>query len=141
VTATTTPALVRLPDWQLRYAAFARERMGMRFVWGVNDCAIFALDAVEAMTGQRQLQHLRDYSTAYGAARRQAANDGLAGIATLAFGAPVPPRLARIGDVVLVFTGGRESLAICNGGTAMGPGPDGTVHIGMGAARAAWRVG
>jgi hypothetical protein len=41
----------RLPDWQDRLTLFIELRRSMAFAWGSNDCALFAADAVVAMTG------------------------------------------------------------------------------------------
>jgi hypothetical protein len=133
---------MRLHDWQLRYADFARERAAMPFAWGANDCCLFAADAVLAMTGVDHGAQLRGtYSTALGAARVLEEHGGVAGLATAALGAALPPALAGVGDVVLVETGGRDALAICNGTSVIGAGESGLVSFGIGAAKAAWRVG
>jgi hypothetical protein len=47
---------------------------------------------------------------------------------------------AQRGDVVLVEISGRESLAVCAGAEACGPGTAGLEFVPMTAARAAWRV-
>ena len=41
----------RLEDWPERLAAFVEARRAMPFRWGQNDCALFAADAVAAVTG------------------------------------------------------------------------------------------
>jgi hypothetical protein len=132
----------RLHDWQLRYAAFARERAAMPFAWGANDCCLFAADAVLALTGTDPAEQLRGtYSAALGAARVLEEHGGVAALATAALGPTLPPALAGVGDVVLIETGGREALAICNGTSVIGAGERGTVSYGIGAAKSAWRVG
>lgn len=133
--------LIRLYDWQLRLEAFARERLAMPFQWGRNDCALFAADAVQAMTGERLLPNMRGYSDVRGALRLIDGAGGLRSIACYALGGFVLPAYASVGDVVLVKFGKREALGICNGGTVIGPGPTGMVAIGMDAAVAAWKVG
>lgn len=131
----------RLYDWQLRLEAFAGERQAMPFQWGRNDCALFAADAVEAMTGRRLLPNMRGYSNARDALRLIDGAGGLRSIACHALGGFILPAYAKVGDVVLVKVGKREALGICNGGTVLGPGPDGAAAIGMDAAVAAWKVG
>ena len=45
--------LERWPDWDVRlqhYLEFCRDEV---FAWGVHDCASFAIDAIEVMTGKR----------------------------------------------------------------------------------------
>lgn len=131
----------KLHDHQLRFEAFILNRMHMPFSWGSNDCTTFAADAVEAVTGQRHLPELRDYSTEREAIRLLADYGGVSGIATQALGAPVPVASAQIGDVVLTKAGTRDMLAICNGATCIAPGPAGLVHLSMSTATACWRVG
>lgn len=131
---------MRCRDWQARLAAFVADRRTMPFSWGVNDCCIFAADAVCAMTGQDPAAALRGYSTAIEAARLVDQHGGLRQIATDALGAEVLPVMATIGDVVLVANEGRELLAVCNLGTAIAPGEWGIVALGMNAALAAWKV-
>ena len=132
----------RLHDWQLRFEAFARERQSQPFCWGRNDCCLFAADAVLAITGRDLAKRQRGtYSTASQALRRLRARKGVAGIATRLLGAPVPPLMARVGDLVLIEMDGMPALGVCNGTSLIGPGPDGIVAFGMGHAKAAWRVG
>ena len=47
---------------------------------------------------------------------------------------------AQRGDLVLITTAERDSLAVCNGASAVGPGVDHLEFIPMDAARAAWRI-
>jgi hypothetical protein len=134
--------MTRLHDWQLRYAAFARERAAMPFAWGANDCCLFAADAVLALTGTDPAAQLRGtYSTALGAMRVLKEHWGVAGLATNVLGASMPPALAGVGDVVLIETGDYHALAICNGTSVIGAGERGIVGYGIGAAKAAWRIG
>jgi hypothetical protein len=129
----------RFHDWQLRLEAFSRERRNVPFRWGANDCALFAADCVEALTGERLLVGLRGYD-GRGAVRLLQEMGGLHGIATQALGAPIAPAFATVGDVVLVRMADSEALGICNGGVVIGPGPRGIEVSGMDAALAAWRV-
>lgn len=131
----------RKHDWQLRLEAFARERARMPFAWGSNDCALFAADAVEAITGERLCEELRGHATAKEAMRVLRAVGGVRGVATRALGEPIPVLMAKVGDVVVIEAGKREALAICNGGTAIATGPNGMAAVPMVQARAAWRVG
>lgn len=131
---------MRRYDWQIEFSSFVRERARRPFEWGSNDCCLFAADAVQAMTGVDHAAALRGYTSAREAARVVAANGGLRKIASEALGAEISPLLAGVGDLVLVENAGRELLAICNGGTALAPGEEGTVVVSMESARAAWRV-
>lgn len=131
----------RLHDWQLRLEEFARARASRPFEWGVNDCALFAADCVQAMTGETVCAELRGQRDVRQALRDLERLGGVRGLAMRALGASVPVAFARIGDVVVIPAGKREALAVCNGGTALAPGPDGVVAVSMQQALAAWRVG
>lgn len=131
--------MTRRNDWQLQLERFVAARAERAFEWGVNDCALFAADCVEALTGERLLSNLRGYD-GRGALRLLADRGGLRGIATEALGEPVAPAFAAVGDVVLLRMGDSEALGICNGTVAMGPGPAGIEIVGMDAALAAWKV-
>jgi len=131
---------MRHPDWQIRLEAFVSERMGAPFVWGSNDCALFAADAVLAMTGADYAEEHRGHSTSIGAARAVKSGGGLQAMATKSLGDPIPTAFARPGDVVLLVVQGRSAFGICNGTTAIGPGLSEIVAVSMADAVAAWRV-
>lgn len=125
----------------MRYAKLCAERRAMPFAWGSHDCCLWAADVVQALTGQDFAAPYRGtYEDATGAARLIKRLGGLREIACAALGDAIGPRLASVGDVVLISHGGRELLAVCNGMEAIAPGPDGLVAVGMDAALAAWRV-
>jgi hypothetical protein len=138
--------LQRLPDWPLRLEAFVAERQAQPFAWGVQDCALFAADAVKALTGVDVAPPaLRQHRSARAALRSLQAHGGLHGIAQAALGTPIAPALATVGDVLLVCTHHDDSahamLALCNGSTALAPGPQGLVSVSLHSAVHAWRVG
>lgn len=132
---------MRLHDWQARLATLVDERRNIAFAWGVNDCCLWAADAVLAMTGKDFAAPFRgEYGTDREAAELVHRLGGVGAIASQALGAPVPAAMAAVGDVVLVVQDGRKALAICNGTTALTTGPHGLIPIGMDAALAAWKV-
>lgn len=131
----------RYPDWQLRLEEFVKARSSAPFAWGINDCAFFAADAVQAMTGEHLCPELREYSGAREAVRALAAVGGVEALATRALGEPIPVPFARVGDVVTIQAGKREALAICNGQTAIAPYRGGVLAVPMSQALSAWRVG
>jgi hypothetical protein len=148
--------LVRRHDWQLQHELFARQRARQPFAWGSNDCATFAADYVQAITGVDVAPDLRGYQTALEAGRVLEAQraqtraglytNGLFALATAKLGEPMPPTLAAVGDVVLLMQDDvpkhrSHMLGVCNGTTAMGPGRLGILHVGMHLAIAAWKVG
>lgn len=137
--------LTRLPDWPLRLEAFVAARQFQAFVWGRQDCALFAADAVQALTGVDVAPPLlRCHCHARAALRSMRAHGGLQAIAQAALGTPIPPVLAGVGDVLLTRPSSsayQPMLAVCNGATALAPGPYGLVSIGLGQVSHAWRVG
>lgn len=132
---------MRLHDWQVRFEAFARERAREPFAWGRNDCALFAADAVEAITGRHLCEELRGHRSAREALRVLQEIGGVRGLATAALGEPIPALMAAVGDVVVIQAGKREALAVCNGSSAITAGPAEMVAVSMQQALAAWKVG
>lgn len=62
----------RYPDWRIRFRTFIEERRYAPFIWGENDCCLFACDAARVVLvgGYDFADGLRGrYSTAIGAAR------------------------------------------------------------------------
>lgn len=135
-----TPKFQRLPDWQLRLEAFVAQRQAMPFAWGANDCALFAADAVRAITGRDPAPHMRGHRNARQAIRSQRAHCGLGSLAVAALGPSMPVQQAAVGDVVLVRVGKRLALGVCNGATALGPGAQGLAALPMTDAVLAWGV-
>jgi hypothetical protein len=137
--------LVRLADWPLRLEAFVVARQAQPFAWGGQDCALFAADAVQALTGVDVAPPaLRCHRHARAALRSLRAHGGLQAIAQAALGTPIPPVLAGVGDVLLTRPSSQSHhpmLAVCNGASALAPGPFGLVSLGLAQVSHAWRVG
>lgn len=131
----------RFHDWPERLAAYVERVTFEPFAWGLQDCALFAAGAVEAETGVHLCPELRDYKGVREALRKLREVGGVRGLAERALGEPIAPSLAQVGDVVLMTTGKRDALAICNGQTAIGVDASGVVAVPMTQARAAWRIG
>ena len=131
---------MRLPDWQLRLAEFGQARASMPFDWGSNDCCTFAAAAVLAMTGRDLRGSFPAYEGALGAARVIEEGGGLRALASRLLGDAVSPKMAAVGDVVLVLNAEHEMLAICNGTSALAPGEQRMELVGMETAVAAWRI-
>jgi len=133
--------MTRVDNWVLRYAEFMSERQSAPFVWGSNDCCLFAADCVQAITGTDLAAAWRgQYSSALQAARFLEEGGGLEAVATQALGTPVLPSYASVGDVVLFENAGRLLLGICNGELAFGPGAAGVEPLDMSTALKAWKV-
>lgn len=132
---------MRLHTWPARYAALCSSRMTAPFEWGVHDCCLWAADVVEALTGVDYAAAWRGtYSTAASAARLVEDLGGVRSIATSALGEAVSPRMAGVGDLVLIEQAGREMLGVCNGAEALVVGPTGLEAVSVGSALAAWKV-
>lgn len=129
----------RRHDWQLRLEAFTAARRGMPFAWGFNDCAGFTADALEEMTGEVLLPHLRGLGVRE-ALRTLRERGGLRAIASEALGESVSPKFAGVGDVVLIIEGKREALGLCNGNTVLSAGPRGLAVVPMARAVVCWKV-
>lgn len=133
--------MTRVDNWVLRYAEFMVERQHAPFVWGSNDCCLFAADCVQALTGTDLAAAWRGrYDSALQAARFLDEGGGLEAIAAEALGQPVSASYAGVGDVVLCENAGRLLLAICNGDLALGPGVQGVEPLDMSTALKAWKV-
>ncbi|AKJ28847.1 DUF6950 family protein [Caldimonas brevitalea] len=134
--------LQRLPDWPDRLARLIAARLTHPFMWGVHDCALWAADVVEALTGVDIAAGVRGtYSTALQAERVLRVHGGLKGLGDDTLGQPIHPLESRVGDVGLVMSGGREVCAVCNGDHWLAPAADGLAALDLFAATTAWRVG
>ena len=112
----------------------------MPFVWGSNDCCTFAAAAVEALTGDDPMASVEHYDNPLAAARLVNDAGGLLALASSFLGEAESPRMAAVGDVVLLLNEGREVLGICNGTNTISPGRDGMAVLEMTAASAAWKI-
>jgi hypothetical protein len=117
---------------------FMQARRERPFAWGTNDCASFAADAVEAMTGER-LQ-IPQAATPEAYARLLRDQGPLQAMVEALLGEPIPASFAQRGDVVLLVLDDRDTLGICVGADIAGPGADGVVLVPMSHAVAAWRI-
>lgn len=118
--------LTRYPDWPLRLAHSIEARRSRPFAWGTNDCAIFAADMIEAITGRDFAIAFRGrYKSKAGSVRMLRAH-GWADLADLA-----DAHLKRCtdrpqrGDVVLYAGRYGAFLGVYWAGEVYGPGADG----------------
>jgi len=113
---------------------------GHRFDWSDSNCAQFASGWVRAVEGRavaapslRDLAHSRRVLARLGGTLRAAVTAELARD-------PVPPSMARPGDVVLVERDGGQTLGLCAGQTAAVLTAAGVSNLPMQAASAAWHI-
>lgn len=136
----------RLPDWPERLAALIEQRRREPFAWGRHDCALWAADAVLAITGTDLAKPWRGrYRSAAGAVRiihqQGAADAGLAALVDEALCRRLHVRQAQRGDVVLADMGAMNALGVVSGaGMWCGPGAQGLVFRPLREAVAAWEV-
>ena len=133
----------RLPGWEQRLMACVRRAMDRPFEWGEHDCALFAADCVEAITGEDLAEEFRGrYMDRKGSLKvlRACGEGDLQATVTRLLGEPSDPKTARRGDLVLVRTPTGPAIAVCVGLEAVAPGRHGLTRTPMGAWRLAWRV-
>lgn len=136
--------LERLPDWNTRVANALADRAARPFAWGVNDCAIFAADVIEAATGHDLAAPYRGrYRSRRGASLTLKAN-GWASLADLADS--LLPRQAdhlRRGDIVLYAGRHGDFLGVVWAGGVFGPDDRGVRvwPLDRGLINGAWKVG
>lgn len=130
----------RLPDWPERLDRFVAGRRHQPFAWGAHDCCLFVADAVREVWGVDPAEGLRGYRSERGAARILRQFGGVGGVLEARFGEPVQVAQAQVGDVLLVHTGGRDSLALCVGSHWLAPGAHGLEAGSLSVARAARRA-
>lgn len=154
-------SLKRLADWPERLAAFLEEHERRPFAWGDNDCALFACNAVQEITGADLAADFRQpeadaprahgkYSTKEGAAlemMRQTDGGGLEAVCHKIAGLhsleEILPRQARRGDIVLFESPEGQSLGIVSldGWRIVGAGPQGLSRVPLREGLRAWRIG
>ena len=135
----------RYPDWPERLAKFIDAARIKPFVWGENDCCLFAMDCVQAITGQDLAQPYRGYTSQTQALRLLNRSGGVAGIAeAVAAKYDIPeitPLTAQRGDVCLFDIGRGNTLGIRAGEHIYAPGFKGLIGFPALQAVRAWRIG
>lgn len=142
-------SLTRHHDWEVRLHEFLQEREPEPFQWGRNDCALFACDAVLAMTGVDLAADFRNrYDNDLGAARviisfteGGSLGDLAAKIAGQHGIEEVGKLFARRGDIVLIPTENRRGalgVVSLDGWSVVGPG--GPRRYELSYVERAWRI-
>ena len=129
---------MRIDGWELRL----QEKIDnvQPFEWGTNDCCMFAVSVVEAITGVDHGIAYRGYKTKRGAASRLLKAGGTESIATDALGAPKSYKFARRGDVVSYNAVEEIALGICIGDKIAAVSDNGLILLPMNQAINAWSV-
>jgi hypothetical protein len=139
---------VRVEGWESRLVEMMMDAMKAPFSWGTHDCALFACDAVVALTGT---DPGAEYRGTYFSEREAAVvlmRDG--GLMTIVermawrYRWPVVHQLhAQRGDVAIAELRGQDTLGVCIGtGFVFAQQPTGllSVRLDSPAIRATWRV-
>lgn len=127
--------------------ALVVKRAAEPFAWGTSDCAMWAFDAVHALTGTDPAADLRGtYSTALRALRLVEAEGGWPAICARRIGEPVALDMLRTGDVVQIDPqhcaddmAHLGSLGVFWRGHVVCQGDTGLVQLPRAVALAAWR--
>ena len=133
---------MRVKNWPSVLARFIESRRNMPFAWGTHDCAMFAADAIRAITGVDHAAIFRGlYDTREQAEAIVAQYGGLRPFVNYFLGPEIDPKLARRGDVALIKDGGgQELLAVCLGASFAASGESGLKFFKIKNAISAWRV-
>lgn len=123
--------LIRRPDWRSRLSACIDGALQRPFEWGRHDCALFAAEAVLAMTGTDPAVGFRgNYSSARGAMKilgRGGYDDHVDYAA-----ARLPelhPALAATGDIAVIAADEGPALGVVAGAFVAVPGPEGLSFV------------
>lgn len=135
---------MRVRNWPSVLARTIEEYRHKPLKWGENDCALFAANIIQALTGVDHAARFRGiYSTEDEADIIIINHGGLRMLATAALGPEIDPNFAQRGDLVLMNRGEGKApmFTICIGTKCVVPDKSGLAFIKMDGAIAAWRVG
>ncbi|MBS4049068.1 MAG: hypothetical protein KG075_22175 [Alphaproteobacteria bacterium] len=140
--------LKRFDNWPALQASFIEQRRSIPIIWGQNDCVLFSLDQVAAITGLDAAADIRGkYNSAMGAARRMKALYGSPDLSVAATkfaarwgGIEIPTAVCGRGDLVLHRSPEGPALGVCVGRQFVSPGENGLVWLPMKLALRGWRV-
>jgi hypothetical protein len=125
---------MRLPNWDKRLTAYIESRRKAVFAYGINDCGLFALGAIEAITGKKlpvawsseiEAQAL---ISEHGSIRKAVAHY---------LGPSKGVLCARRGDIVI---DGEGSLGVCVGSRVATPTRHGLGFVALSHYTRSWRV-
>lgn len=137
--------LTRFSNWPEALATEIARVWAKPFVWGDNDCCLFAANCAVAITGSDIAASFRGYSTFEEASAILDRFDGVAGLAEAVarrYGLPeITPAKARRGDVCLLDAGKGETLGVCAGDRIVCPGFRGLVAYPLLQGIRAWGIG
>ena len=129
---------MRIQNWESTLEAFIQSRLGTPFIWGENDCCLFACDAVALITGidpaktwrgkynnresALHLAQVRNCNSVYDIAKSMADEYGFQ---------EQSPKMVTRGDIIchrsLNPQGLGQTLAVVGSGVVYGPGDSGLI--------------
>ena len=134
--------MARVQGWELALVAAIAGARDLPFQWGVHDCATWAFDVRQALTGIDAADAWRGkYRTEKGAARmlRRLRCKTVEDLAVSILGDPLSTTLfAQRGDIVL--GGPEQALGVCVGSDALFLQPSGLVALPIRNCMKSWRV-
>ena len=144
--------LKRKDHWQTRdFSQFLIDRAKTPFVWGTNDCALFAADGIQAQTGVDIASDFRgkytDEAGAFGAIKSVCNGTTVADAAAYCatkhgMDELQHPLMAQRGDLVIAADGANliAGLVHLNGRDVVSVGAQGLLRLPLTTIRRAWRV-
>ena len=126
--------IVRKDNWPKYLYEFIDSRRKVPFKYGENDCALFAADAIKAISYDVDFgePYRGKYDSYVGYVKLIKEINGcvcLEALATSLLGQPCPTKYVKRGDVVLIQIENRQSLGICIGAKSACPGKNGLDFI------------
>jgi hypothetical protein len=141
----------REQNWEMLLHNFVESRKKQPFKYGINDCALFVADAIQAMTGTDVAADFRgkytDMLSSLAIIKQVTGGTTVEDVAVFEFAKSgikelSTVKLAQRGDVVLCNNEGAPALGIVylNGIDGLFVGTDGLFKVAVLACRRAWRV-
>ena len=131
---------MRVDHWERLLLEQTEAARGKPFAWGEHDCATFAADCIEAITGERPA--MPAWTSARDAVRVLADEGGAVAAMIARFGSPIPPRIAQRGDVGVMDSDAETGAAfvVCLGDRWAAPGAQGLAFLAVDLVGSAWRI-
>lgn len=134
----------RVPNWSTKLFDFVADPINQTFVWGSNDCVLFAANTVLAITGVDHLFDLRgSWHDEFSAMRQLRAHGGLYEAVRSRMGEPLAnPNFVQRGDIAMI-PGERGALLAVSVGDhyVMPSAAHGLVRVRPASIITVWAVG
>jgi hypothetical protein len=132
----------RVQGWRGRLAAYLAASVGRPFEWGRHDCALFAADCIEAMTGEDPAAAFRGRYRSFNGGLKVLRKAGHADHVALATALldEVAPAFAQAGDLAMIATPEGAAMGIVQGHRVYVLRPEGLATVDLLQAARAWRV-